>query len=70
MLSVCIYIIIFNLLIPNKKTNLIHDLAASYRDRSCHGQPNLQCRHCNAVFWHGETVKSLYGNRNIIYNKC
>jgi hypothetical protein len=32
--------------------------------------PNLQCRYCKALFWHGERVGGLRGNRNIIYNNC
>jgi hypothetical protein len=45
-------------------------MAASYRGRSDHGLPNLQCRHFGAVLWHSERVGGTRGSRDIVYNRC
>jgi hypothetical protein len=42
-------------------------LTASYANRSNHGQPNLQCHYCKAVFfWYGERVVA-YMEVEILY---
>jgi hypothetical protein len=45
-------------------------MTASYGNRSNHGLPNLQCRHCKAVLWHGERIGGICGTRDNVYNKC
>jgi hypothetical protein len=48
----------------------VYIFTASYGNQSDHGQPNLQCRYCKALFWYGERVGALRGNQNIVYNNC
>lgn len=45
---------------------------ASYKDRSYHGAPELQCRNCGAHFWWAERVKSTSCTvkRRVDYNLC
>lgn len=45
---------------------------ASYAERSYHGAPEFQCRHCGAIFWWAERVKSTAAapQRRVEYSLC
>ena len=47
-------------------------LTASYNQRSYYGPPEYKCRHCDAIFWVEERIKSDSSSRNnrIVYSSC
>lgn len=54
------------------RRTLLFYWAASYPERSYYGAPEYECRHCHAIFWRQERIKSdsSFRDGRIVYNNC